>query len=162
MARLTVKPRLDTATDADRETLRGWFSTAREVRHWGGPAFRFPFTPATFIEDLRWHEVANRALRDADGNFLGFGQFYARDGRIHLARLAVDPARRGNGLGTTLVHALMSEGRRHHDLPAYSLFVCNDNVAALALYRKLGFRDSDSSQPSDRFEGNTLMTRTAA
>jgi ribosomal protein S18 acetylase RimI-like enzyme len=53
--------------------------------------------------------------------------------------LAVEPAARGMGLGEALMHALVAaarqEGRR-----ALSLSVEEDNVRALSIYMRLGFR----------------------
>lgn len=39
----------------------GWFADATEIRTWGGPDFRFPFTPSTFLADAHYM-VADRML----------------------------------------------------------------------------------------------------
>lgn len=150
---------LDTASDRDRNALLGWFDSARAARHWGGPALPYPFDAARFANDLRWDECSNYALRDRPATLLGFGQVYERWGRIQLARLAVEPRLRGRGLGDILVRALMIEGQRRHPLPEFSLFVCNDNHAAITLYRKLGFRESACPEPAQSLAGCSYMIR---
>ena len=131
--------RLETATDADFDQLMAWFPTAESLSVWSGPNFRFPFTGETFREDCRWPGMETRVLRD-DDELLAFGQFYERHGRINLARLAVNPERRGEGLGSRLVAALMEESREIVSGDEYSLYVLRDNTPALCCYRTQGFR----------------------
>lgn len=59
-------------------------------------------------------------------------------GEYYLAHLAVAPAWRGHGFGTTLVEWLAGRGRRqgHH---CVALDVAADNPRAQALYERLGF-----------------------
>ena len=120
--------RLAAAEDRDFDDLMTWFPTAKATNVWGGPMFRFPFSRESFIEDCRWPEVRAFVLRDQD-TLVAFGQFYERYGRINLARLAVNPARRGEGLGSRLVAALMREAPRYFDSSEYSLFVYRDRSA---------------------------------
>lgn len=115
-----------------------WFPTAAATARWGGPGFRYPFTRQSFLEDCRWSSMPPYVLRRGD-ELLGFGQFYERYGRINLARLAIDPRRRGEGLGGRLVRALLDESRGHFDNDEYSLFVYRDNEPALRCYRAAGF-----------------------
>lgn len=130
------------ATAADLEALMSWFPTAEDVNVWGGPRFRFPFTPETFIEDCHWPAMLTFVLRDAT-EMLAFGQLYERHQRINLARLVVNPNRRGEGLGRRLVEALLDEGTQHFDCREYSLFVYRDNTTALRCYEGCGFRVTD-------------------
>ncbi len=150
--------RLVDAVDADFDQLMTWFQTAESLSVWSGPNFRFPFTRETFLEDCRWPEMQTRVLREG-GELLGFGQFYRRHGRINLARLAVNPSRRGEGLGSRLVGALLDEAREHVSGEEYSLYVLRDNVPALRCYESAGFRIADYPEgdpwPDDCF----YMTR---
>jgi ribosomal protein S18 acetylase RimI-like enzyme len=134
--------RLVDVTIADFDELMSWFPDAASVDTWGGPGFRYPYTRATFIEDCRWPRVAARALKDSDV-LLAFGQFYERHERINLARLVVNPARRGEGLCGRLVRALMMESRRYFDRTEYSLFVYRSNRPALRCYEAAGFVIAD-------------------
>ncbi|MDX1516318.1 MAG: GNAT family N-acetyltransferase [Woeseiaceae bacterium] len=135
--------------DSDREALMGWFGSADDVSRWGGPKFRYPFTPESFAEDCRWGEIASFSLLDPDDDLAAFGQIYERLGRINLARLVVHPARRGAGVGARLVRMLMTAGRDAMGLDEFSLFVYRDNAPALACYRAAGFaiRPYPADQP---------------
>jgi len=78
-------------------------------------------------------------LLDGGGMLCGFGQYYLRAGRCHLARLAIAPARRGRGLGARLIELLSDEGKAALGVEHCSLFVSIANTTALALYERLGF-----------------------
>lgn len=131
------------ATDADIDELMTWLGTADDVVIWGGPTFRFPFTPESFREDCHWGKMMSFSLRDVDNLQAGFGQIYDRNGRINLARLIVHPARRGRGIGRRLVEMLMAVGPGLLTMPEFSLFVFRNNEAALRCYISLGFEISD-------------------
>jgi ribosomal protein S18 acetylase RimI-like enzyme len=107
---------LDIATDRDIAALMTWFTDADGTRLWAGPGFRFPFTPASFIEDIQSSRALSYVLHSDESGMCGFGQLYARHERINLARLAIHPNRRGCGLGRKLVAALLDEGRRRFTL----------------------------------------------
>lgn len=130
----------DTARAEDLPSLMRWFPDERATRLWGGPQFRFPFTAGSFAEDIRWQELPSWCLRDAASGVLAFGQYYQRHGRINLARLAVNPRRRREGLGIRFIRRLMEQGRRDLDLAEFSLYVYPENDAALRCYEALGFR----------------------
>ena len=119
--------------------LQRWFPDGDSAFQWGGPGLRYPFTDATFHEDIRWGRMASWSLIDAADTLLGFGQYYLNHGRCHLARLAVDPARRGTGLGRRLIGELIQVGLRDLRVAECSLFVLNDNQPAIRCYRALGF-----------------------
>ena len=130
--------RLADVVDADFDQLMTWFPSAEAISVWGGPNFRYPFTGETFREDCRWPGMESRALRAHD-ELLAFGQFYERLGRINLARLAVSPGRRGEGLGSRLVRALLEEAPNYVNGDEYSLYVLRDNLPALRCYESVGF-----------------------
>ncbi len=125
--------------DADFEELMRWFPNARSVDEWGGPEFRYPFTPESFREDCRLDDVYSYCLRDPDGRMCGFGQYYDRDDRGHLARLITHPRMRRRGLGKRLIRMLISAARARSGLTRYSLFVYRDNEPAYRCYLALGF-----------------------
>lgn len=116
-----------------------WFPDADACLVWGGDQFRFPFTAESFRHDSRVDHLPSCALMDDDGAFVGFGQYYRREGRCHLARLAIAPAHRGRGFGTALVDALSHRGREELGVDEDSLFVLEHNVDAQRLYKRLGF-----------------------
>jgi ribosomal protein S18 acetylase RimI-like enzyme len=146
------------ATEADLRALMRWFPDAASTRIWGGPSFRFPFNFETFVADTRWPSMSSWCLRDG-AEMLAFGQYYDRYHRMNLARLAVHPERRGQGIGKLLLASLMEEAVRAMDLAEFSLFVYRDNEAAIRCYTAMGFRKS-TCPPDDLLQDVTYyMTR---
>lgn len=109
------------------------------------------FTGDRFSRRQLWH-LLNRAHaetwvleRDAEAltpvRLLGYGTLLFRHGstRARLYSFCVHPEFRGSGLGRQLLEAL--EGAtRERDCTRLGLEVRADNRAALALYRRMGFR----------------------
>ena len=101
-------------------------------------------------EDLRrrlgepWFEADGFLIHESDeGRIDGFcwTKHHAatdpRFGEIYV--IGTDPAAQGHGLGRALVLAGLAWQWSHHHPPFGMLYVENDNVAAIALYRRLGF-----------------------
>lgn len=167
--------RLARADDAHLERLRGWFRDARATKQWGGPQFRYPFDEASFRQDTRIDELDSfvlldapagpggppRAARQASDAMIGFGQVYLRLGRIHLGRLAIAPDARGGGLGRQLVGLLIAEGEALFGRRECSLFVLEDNLAALRCYRGCGFEIDAYPEALDFPEPVLYMVRRA-
>jgi ribosomal protein S18 acetylase RimI-like enzyme len=123
--------------------LMQWFPDASSCALWGGPQFRWPFTPLSFRADARIGELPSRMLIEDVGHaMVAFGQFYQRLGRCHLGRLAVRPDVRGRGAGTRLIRELCAEGCRALEVAEFSLFVLVRNDRAERLYRRLGFEEA--------------------
>jgi ribosomal protein S18 acetylase RimI-like enzyme len=80
---------------------------------------------------------------------MGFGQYWlTAPGTAHLGRIIVSPQARGRGLGRVLMQVVVCRGLRSPDVQRLSLRVYRDNVAAVALYRDLGFQPvEDASTP---------------
>lgn len=121
------------------DELMNWFPQAENIIVWGGPTFRFPFTRATFLEDIHWGRMASFSLKDRAATLAAFGQLYERDGRIHLARLVVNPSMRGQGVGKRLISMLMDAGQARFSGSEFSLFVFRENTAAYECYKSMGF-----------------------
>lgn len=119
--------------------LMGWINSEVECRQWGGPEFRYPFDRHSFSTDSRWRELPSFAVLDAQGAPLAFGQFYRRLHCCHLGRLIVAPHARGRGVGQQLIRKLAVQARDALHLELCSLFVLKNNLAAKALYEKMGF-----------------------
>lgn len=151
--------KLNVATATDVSRLMSWFPTERSVQIWGGPNFRYPFTPESFQEDVRWREIDSYCLLDAGGNMLAFGQIYERHGRINLARLVVSPEQRGRGIGRQFILLLLHQGRASFALQEFSLFVYKDNYVAKACYVGLGFEEQDYPDDDEMAETCIYMTR---
>lgn len=128
--------------NADRGHAReimGWFPDKQSVLLWGSPYTRYPLTEETFFEDIYWSRINSVVALTDEGEVLGFGQFYLKLGRCHLARLVINPKYRGQGLGPKFISELMRHGSEQLDTSDFSLYVMTVNKPALAVYKKLGF-----------------------
>jgi len=81
-------------------------------------------------------------------------------GSYYIAALAVDPARRGRGIGATLLQAAEARGRAQGYRLA-SLVVFSSNTGAHRLYQRLGYREADRraliQSEHFRLHGEALM-----
>lgn len=123
----------------DIPELMRWFTHQTEVLHWAGPDFRFPFTPASFFEDLQPPGVSSWVLEADDEQLLGFGQFSLQAGHCHLSRLIIHPCFRGYGFIQILLTKLLRRGCVELNTHTASLFVFNSNTSALNAYHRAGF-----------------------
>jgi len=117
-----------------------WFPDQDSVSRWGSPNTRYPLKVESFLLDMYWGKISSRIALHTDGRLLGFGQFYPKLERCHLARLIIGPAFRGQGLGFRFIAALMRYGSEQLGAEAFSLFVMADNKPALGCYKNLGFK----------------------
>lgn len=122
--------------------MQGWFPDKAATLSWGGPGFRFPFSSASFVEDLHLESLDSYVLL-RDGDLMAFGQFYKRLGRCHLGRLAVNPGQRGQGIVNHLIRELVAVGCPKLSASECSLFVLERNTAAIRAYEKAGFVITD-------------------
>ncbi|WP_437586754.1 GNAT family N-acetyltransferase [Sorangium sp. So ce1000] len=130
------------AEDSHVTAIKEWFPDRRSCQVWGGPQFRFPFTDSTFLEDTRSHVLPSYVLLGTGDRLLGFGQYYSRAGRCHLARLVISPEHRGAGLGRWFIGSLAELGIQELGAGECSLFVAPDNARAIRLYRSMGFMET--------------------
>ncbi len=128
------------ATAADIDALMAWFPDLHSVQTWGGPMFDYPFDRDSFHASCRWQEMTSLCV--CDGDVLdSFGQVYERYGRINLARLVVNPSRRGRGAGKRLIALMMQAGAEEFDCDECGLFVWRSNEPAYHCYRSMGFEE---------------------
>lgn len=123
--------------------LSTWCNYQHEIEQWAGPNIRFPYTLQTFIEDINYHELPSYGLINQQNEMAAFGQFYERLSHCHLGRLIVSPRFRRQGIAPKLVNELSITARETLKLSALSLFVYPDNIAALTLYKNMGFIEKD-------------------
>jgi mycothiol synthase len=87
-----------------------------------------------------WFDPAGLFVAEREGRIVGFHWTKVEDGIGEVYVVGIDPDAQGGGLGT----ALTARGLRHlHEqgLPIVDLYVEGDNTPALAVYKKLGFKD---------------------
>jgi ribosomal protein S18 acetylase RimI-like enzyme len=136
----------------------GWFPDKESVVHWGSPYMRYPLHWETFLEDIYWGRMSTRVGLAEDGSLLGFGQYYLKLGRCHLARLVINPDFRGRGLGEKFVAALMEHASEHLGAEEFSLYVMTKNKPACNCYQSLGFSLQDYPHDDPRMEDCVFMT----
>jgi ribosomal protein S18 acetylase RimI-like enzyme len=71
--------------------------------------------------------------------------------RAHLARLAVNPAAQGRGIGRSLLHDLFAALARH-GIPILTVNTQSDNDASLILYQRMGFIRTGGRYPVYTFD----------
>ena len=87
-----------------------------------------------------WFDPAGLFVAERNGDVVGFHWTKVEDGVGEVYVVGVDPSEQGSGLGS----ALTARGLRHlHEsgLRTVDLYVEGDNDPALAVYRRLGFRE---------------------
>ena len=144
------------ATLGDLVSVASWIASPRECELWAGPRLPFPLDIATLPARIDFDEARTFALSEAD-QLVAFGQIVPKAlRRAHLARIIVAPAVRGCGHGERLIRLLIDEARRlsHQRV---SLNVDRDNVPAIALYSKLGFREADRPADEPDAHGSRYM-----
>ena len=134
-----------------------WFPDKESVTRWGSPYMRYPLREEMFLEDIFWGRISSRIALGEDGHLLGFGQFYLKLGRCHLARLVINPALRGRGLGEEFIGALMKHGSGQLDTKEFSLYVMTANRPAYNCYRSLGFSLADYPDGDSKLENCVFM-----
>lgn len=137
--------------------IMSWFPDQLTCAQWGGPAMRFPFTEERFLEDIHWGKMPSYSAVNAADELLGFGQFYEKQGRCHLARLAIAPELRGQGLGRTFISSLMKISADLLGLNEFSLYVLEWNTSAVCCYQSLGFRQEKAPEVLEGLEDCIFM-----
>lgn len=78
-------------------------------------------------------------VAEVDNVVAGYAAYTISDRRAHILSLAVHPALRRRGIGESLLKALLDEVKQFK-IKTVELEVKANNVAALNLYSKLGFK----------------------
>lgn len=119
--------------------LQSLFRSAAEVTQWGGEGFSYPLQRQQFLQQLQLADTEAFVLMN-ENSLLAFGQICNRFDKIHLARLLVLPPFRRQGFARSLVAGLLQQGlKRWPNRPA-SLYVYQNNSAAIRSYQRMGFQ----------------------
>jgi ribosomal protein S18 acetylase RimI-like enzyme len=93
-----------------------------------------------------FNQACYASVAEDDSGIIGYQLATGGAFGTHLARLAVQPAARGRGLGAALVHDLIAHIPRDRE-PRLTVNTQADNMASHALYERLGFRRTGERFP---------------
>ncbi len=145
------------AKQAHLDTLKTWFPDRQSAYNWGGPGLRYPFSEASFLEDIHWESMLSYSLLDVKERLMGFGQYYEKVGRCHLARLVISPSHRSMGMGYDFIKGLMKIGMQDFGVNECSLFVIRFNEKALKCYGALKFEKTAYPPGHEHYEDIDFM-----
>lgn len=138
---------------ADDEELLAWFGSPHELRLFAGDSLRWP-VGADQLERIRADRTVSAWTATLGDEVAGHVEltWLAEAGWARLARVALAPRRRGQGLGPTLVAAAVAQARAA-GMKGVDLRVYADNAPARRTYAAVGFVDigADRSQPDLRW-----------
>ena len=123
-------------------------------------AFPTPWSLSMFVLELsKPSGICLAALQN--GRLVGYLVCSRYDTVWHLMNVAVDPARRREGIATKLITHLFETADR--PLEQYTLEVRQSNEGAIALYERFGFRGAGHRRAyyHDNREDALIMWRTA-
>lgn len=113
---------------------------------WPGRTKGVPLDEAEFAAIAHLPDHLSRCLAGDDGTPQAFGQVWTDvHGAVHLVRLIVDPARRGQGLGRVLCDRLLADALARSGGGCVHLKLRRDNTPALRTYLSAGFREQEPS-----------------
>ena len=122
----------------DGSAIVSFIRTADDAATWAS----LDDVPADAALLARWHEDADVHPFTflVNGVLVGYGEVWVdrAENETELARIVIDPGRRGRGLGRQLTRLLAAEAARH-GLAETWLRVVPENAAAIACYRAAGF-----------------------
>ncbi len=131
---------------SDEDEVTTWFPDAGAVRFFAGTRMTWP------LDSQQWQGIRDdprisawtAVLRDLPAP-VGHGQIEEESASvIRVARIAIAPSQRGQGLGRTLIMRLIERGR----VGGHSLAIVDvhpDNLTAIRGYRGLGFEPTSGS-----------------
>ena len=93
-----------------------------------------------------FNQACYASVAEDDSGLIGYQLATGGAFGTHLARLAVQPAAQGRGLGAALVHDLIAHIPRDRE-PRLTVNTQADNKASHALYERLGFRRTGERFP---------------
>lgn len=124
---------------ADDAELISWLRTPEELYLFTGPRLTFPLDGAQ-LDEIRADATITPFTALVDGTVVGHIELVSTgDAEARIARVLVDPARQGQGLGELLMRSVVAEARGR-GIRLLTLRVIPTNARAIALYEKLGFR----------------------
>jgi ribosomal-protein-alanine N-acetyltransferase len=102
-------------------------------------SFKTPWSRGAFRYELTQNRVARSTVVRAEGKVVGYLCLWEIGREIHITNIAVDPDWRRRGIARTLIGDML-EGARQRGITQVFLEVRPNNVEALGLYERFGFR----------------------
>lgn len=134
----------------DYLAIATWIPDVQSCVRWAGPRVPFPFSAAELPSLLAVDGGASYCLAEEAAGPLGFGQHWELlAGAVHLGRIIVSPAARGQGLGRRLCQLLVAQAVHATGATAVTLRVYRNNTAAFSLYSSLGFIPVEPASTED-------------
>ena len=103
-------------------------------------SFRDAWTPLAFGLDVRHNPCARYSVAVVEGQVAGYLGWWSTPEGAAIVRVAVDPARRGAGVGRILVEQAARRARKE-GADVLTLEVRESNAGARAFYERLGFQE---------------------
>ena len=100
-------------------------------------SFAYPWSQRFFLQELRV-PCARSLLAMIEGKPVGYVIYWVLPSEIDIHNLAVDPAYRRQGIGRSLLQAVIDEAK-HEGRGRITLEVRRSNEAAQRLYQSVGF-----------------------
>jgi RimJ/RimL family protein N-acetyltransferase len=150
----------------DCETLLSWIYSADALFQWSGPwDFRWPLDRLQLRRDLERTGDHRRLYVAADpgDELVGHAMLSVQpEHRLGvIGRVLIDPARRGEGLGTALMREIVRVGFDELGVHRLQLGVYDFSLGAIACYERAGFviegRMRDSTRGSAGYWSGYLM-----
>ena len=136
------------------EQIATWTTSADEVNAWSS---RFDDqVPPEVIVGWSSADDVEAYVGVVDATVIAYGELWLDpdEGEVELARLLLEPSRRGRGLGKELARSLVERARQSHpELPHVILRVRPDNTVARRAYVGAGFVELDPAEAKAWNEG---------
>lgn len=147
-ARLRLVPFADDHLDV----LAAWFPDARSLVQWGGPGLAHPLRRSALAAALPPAPGAAFSALLPDGAVAGHAQLFVdpAQGVARLARVAVAPQLRGQGLAVPMLAGVIDHAFAMPQVERIELNVFAWNGAALRSYARLGFVHEGTRRSSVR------------
>jgi len=140
--------KIQKAKITDLKDIIPWISNEQACKMWAGSHVKFPLIVKELSKDIEFSDD-NSYCYKKDASIFAFGQLLAKEkGCLHLARIIVNPIRRGKGYGRLLCSELIHLATQK-DSQKISLNVYKSNVSAFKLYKNLGFREVPEKSSQD-------------
>jgi RimJ/RimL family protein N-acetyltransferase len=126
---------------ADDDEVSSWFADAGELRFFAGPTLVWPPDTRQWDELRSDPEISawTAVFGDDPTIPIGHGELVSESARVvRLARIAITPALRGEGLGREMCQGLLDKAREA-GFQRIGLSVFPENASAIRAYRALGF-----------------------